>query len=62
MVRKARNHYFHVNCFTCVICHRLLMTGDELFVINEHVFVCKEDYYSAGMHLNIEDDCLSTSE
>ena len=57
---KARDHYFHVNCFTCVICHRQLMTGDQLFVLNDHLFVCKEDYY-AGMY-PIEENSFSISK
>ena len=52
LVRKARNHYFHVNCFTCFICHRQLMTGDQLYVINDSVFVCTEDYNPGMMNSN----------
>lgn len=52
MVRKARDHFFHVSCFVCVICHRQLMTGDQLFIINGHLFVCKEDCFAGSRFQN----------
>ena len=36
------------------------MTGDQLFVLNDHLFVCKEDYY-AGMY-PIEENSFSISK
>ncbi|KAJ8380368.1 hypothetical protein SKAU_G00011460 [Synaphobranchus kaupii] len=45
LVRKARNKVFHLNCFTCMVCNKQLSTGEELYIIDENKFVCKEDYY-----------------
>lgn len=35
---------FHLNCFTCMMCNKQLSTGEELYIIDENKFVCKEDY------------------
>jgi len=48
MVRRAgraNEHYFHVQCFICAICHRELETGDEFFIVNGHLLLCKDDYH-----------------
>ncbi|XP_028914061.1 LIM/homeobox protein Lhx5 [Ornithorhynchus anatinus] len=47
LVRKARNKVFHLNCFTCMVCNKQLSTGEELYVIDENKFVCKEDYLNS---------------
>lgn len=44
MIRRAKDHFFHIDCFVCVVCHRQLMTGDEFVIINGHLFICQEDY------------------
>lgn len=44
LVRRAKSKVFHLNCFTCVMCNRQLSTGEELYVLDEFKFVCKEDY------------------
>ncbi|KAF7244343.1 LIM/homeobox protein Lhx1 [Varanus komodoensis] len=46
LVRRARNKVFHLNCFTCMMCNKQLSTGEELYIIDENKFVCKEDYLS----------------
>lgn len=46
LVRKARGKVFHLNCFTCIICNKQLSTGEELYILDESKFVCKEDYLS----------------
>lgn len=48
LVRKARSKVFHLNCFTCMVCNKQLSTGEELYVIDENKFVCKEDYLTSG--------------
>uniref|UniRef100_A0A8C9K270 LIM/homeobox protein Lhx5 n=1 Tax=Panthera tigris altaica TaxID=74533 RepID=A0A8C9K270_PANTA len=49
LVRKARGKVFHLNCFTCMVCNKQLSTGEELYVIDENKFVCKDDYLSSSM-------------
>ncbi|NXO69678.1 LHX5 protein, partial [Phainopepla nitens] len=49
LVRKARNKVFHLNCFTCMVCNKQLSTGEELYIIDENKFVCKEDYLNSPM-------------
>lgn len=46
-MRKARSKVFHLNCFTCMVCNKQLSTGEELYVIDENKFVCKDDYLSS---------------
>lgn len=48
LVRRARSKVFHLNCFTCMVCNKQLSTGEELYVIDENKFVCKEDFTSAS--------------
>ena len=44
LVRRARNKVFHLNCFTCMMCRKQLSTGEELYVVDENQFICKDDY------------------
>lgn len=44
MIRRAKDHFFHIDCFVCVVCSRQLKTGDKFFIINGHLFICQEDY------------------
>ena len=37
---------FHLKCFTCFVCRKQLLTGEELYVVDDTKFVCKEDYNS----------------
>ncbi|KAI8442248.1 hypothetical protein MSG28_005819, partial [Choristoneura fumiferana] len=46
LVRKAREKVFHLNCFTCLVCRKQLSTGEELYVLDDNKFICKEDYLS----------------
>ncbi|XP_054281117.1 LIM/homeobox protein Lhx5 isoform X1 [Macrosteles quadrilineatus] len=49
LVRKARDKVFHLNCFTCMVCRKQLSTGEELYVLDDNKFICKEDYIT-GKH------------
>ncbi|XP_028967975.1 LIM/homeobox protein Lhx1-like [Galendromus occidentalis] len=44
LVRRARSKVFHLKCFTCLVCRKQLSTGEELYVLDENRFICKEDY------------------
>ena len=44
LVRKAREKVYHLKCFTCFVCRKQLLTGEELYVLDDSKFVCKEDY------------------
>lgn len=44
LVRRARGRVYHVACFTCLLCHKQPSTGEELYVLDETKFVCKEDF------------------
>ncbi|XP_043685225.1 LIM/homeobox protein Lhx5 isoform X1 [Vespula pensylvanica] len=46
LVRKARDKVFHLNCFTCVVCRKKMSTGEELYILDDNKFVCKQDYMS----------------
>ncbi|CAI5454246.1 unnamed protein product [Caenorhabditis angaria] len=48
VVRKASGHIYHVECFQCFICKRLLETGEEFYLISDDArLVCKTDYEMA---------------
>jgi hypothetical protein len=42
-VRKPRDKVFHLNCFTCCICRKQLSTGEQLYVLDDNKFVCKDN-------------------
>ncbi|XP_028322825.1 LIM/homeobox protein Lhx1-like [Gouania willdenowi] len=44
LVRRAKSKVFHLSCFTCMMCNKQLSTGEELYILDEFKFVCKEDY------------------
>ncbi|KAM3868534.1 LIM/homeobox protein Lhx1-like [Diretmus argenteus] len=48
LVRRAKSRVFHLNCFTCVMCNKQLSTGEELYILDEFKFVCKEDYQNSS--------------
>uniref|UniRef100_A0A0K2TJS5 Uncharacterized protein n=1 Tax=Lepeophtheirus salmonis TaxID=72036 RepID=A0A0K2TJS5_LEPSM len=56
MVRKARNRVFHLNCFTCVVCHKQLHTGEKLYVLRDESFICKKDYLSGVQQQDYEEE------
>ena len=48
-MRRARNKVFHLKCFTCMMCRKELSTGEELYILDENKFICKEDYISSKL-------------
>jgi len=44
LVRRARLRVYHLKCFTCVLCRKQLSTGEELYMLDENRFICKDDY------------------
>ncbi|PVD31717.1 hypothetical protein C0Q70_07135 [Pomacea canaliculata] len=57
LVRRARNKVFHLKCFTCMVCRKQLSTGEELYILDENKFICKEDYLSSKFQgSDAEDD------
>ncbi|KAG7176511.1 LIM/homeobox protein Lhx5-like [Homarus americanus] len=52
LVRKARDRVFHLKCFTCCVCRKQLSTGEELYVLEENKFVCKQDYMSGKLSVD----------
>ncbi|XP_061902377.1 LIM/homeobox protein Lhx1-like isoform X2 [Entelurus aequoreus] len=62
LVRRAKSKVFHLNCFTCVMCNKQLSTGEELYILDEFKFVCKEDYNNGKdtIHLSVT-TCSETS-
>lgn len=53
LVRKAKDKVFHLNCFTCLTCRKQLTTGEELYVLDDNKFICKQDFLS-GKSLQAE--------
>ncbi|XP_023217914.1 LIM/homeobox protein Lhx5-like [Centruroides sculpturatus] len=47
LVRRARSKVFHLKCFTCLVCRKQLSTGEELYVLDENRFICKDDYLNS---------------
>lgn len=43
LVRKPRDKVYHLNCFTCCICRKQLSTGEQLYVLDDNKFVCKDN-------------------
>ncbi|XP_076348009.1 LIM/homeobox protein Lhx1-like [Tachypleus tridentatus] len=47
LVRRARNKVFHLKCFVCTVCRKQLSTGEQLYILDEKCFICKEDYLTS---------------
>ena len=47
LVRRARNKVFHLKCFTCFVCRKQPGTGEELYILDESRFICKDDYLAS---------------
>lgn len=47
LVRRARGKVFHLKCFTCFVCRKQPGTGEELYIIEESRFICKDDYLAS---------------
>ncbi|CAB02310.1 Protein lin-11 [Caenorhabditis elegans] len=47
LVRRARDKVFHIRCFQCSVCQRLLDTGDQLYIMEGNRFVCQSDFQTA---------------
>ncbi|ELT97041.1 hypothetical protein CAPTEDRAFT_43751, partial [Capitella teleta] len=43
LVMKARDSVYHMNCFTCASCHKLLITGEH-FGMKENLIYCRMHY------------------
>ncbi|CAG2104580.1 unnamed protein product [Medioppia subpectinata] len=59
LVRRARNKVFHLKCFTCLVCRKQLSTGEELYILDENRFVCKEDYMTSRHNQDIIDESVA---
>ncbi|CAF0894732.1 unnamed protein product [Rotaria sordida] len=44
IVRRANDYVYHLQCFSCLICHRQLNTGEEFYLFDDQKLVCKIDY------------------
>jgi LIM homeobox protein 3/4 len=44
VVRRANDFVYHLQCFSCLICHCQLNTGDEFYLISDQKLLCKIDY------------------
>lgn len=63
LVRKPRDKVFHLNCFTCCICRKQLSTGEQLYVLDDNKFICKDDYMlGKGSHHHLMTGELLTLE
>lgn len=62
LVRKAKEKLYHLKCFTCMVCTKELSTGEELYVLDDNKFVCKEDFASHGGGAYRETDNVSDAE
>ena len=47
VIRRANDHVYHLECFKCLICNKLLETGEEFFLMENQQLVSKNDYEMA---------------
>ncbi|CAF3641756.1 unnamed protein product [Adineta steineri] len=43
-VQRANEFIYHLQCFSCLICHHHFRTGEKFYLINDQKLVCKTDY------------------
>lgn len=44
VVQRANDFVYHLQCFSCLLCHCQLNTGDEFYLIDEQKLLCKLDH------------------
>ena len=44
VVQRALGRVYHLSCFTCLVCHRELSTGDKFYLTEQGKVLCKDDY------------------
>ncbi|CAH8434799.1 unnamed protein product [Heterobilharzia americana] len=47
VVRTAQENVYHLDCFSCVSCARMLNTGDEFYLLHDRKLMCKSDFETA---------------
>nr|CAH8822654.1 unnamed protein product [Trichobilharzia regenti] len=47
VVRTAQENVYHLDCFSCVSCTRMLNTGDEFYLLHDRKLMCKSDFEAA---------------
>lgn len=47
---RARHCIFHLNCFTCVTCQKLLTTGEQ-YGMKDSLIFCRSHYDDSGLDL-----------
>ncbi|VDP68557.1 unnamed protein product [Echinostoma caproni] len=47
VVRTAQSNVYHMDCFVCVVCDRMLNTGDEFYLLRDRKLMCKFDFEAA---------------
>ncbi|CAH8482037.1 unnamed protein product [Schistosoma bovis] len=47
VVRTAQENVYHLDCFSCVSCARMLNTGDEFYLLRDRKLMCKSDFETA---------------
>ncbi|GIX96455.1 hypothetical protein CDAR_279991 [Caerostris darwini] len=55
-VRRAGDLVFHMQCFTCFLCNRELVTGDYFFLMEDQKLICQADYYSTIATAVVDND------
>lgn len=48
LVREALNKVYHVQCFSCSMCHKQMNTGEQLYLIQNERFLCEQCYKSVA--------------
>ena len=58
---NAAHKVYHLNCFLCAECHKLIAPGHQYAIINEKIF-CSQHYFtqiSSQPHLNVSNYMLN---
>jgi len=48
LVRRARQSVYHLACFVCSVCRKQLSTGEQLYVVDDTQFICKDDFIASS--------------
>ena len=50
LVRRARQCVYHLKCFVCSVCRKQLSTGEQLYVVDDTQFICKDDFIASKLN------------
>ncbi len=60
MILKCKTYTYHYDCFTCDLCNKRFMPGEE-YQFNENLLICKKDLMNLSRNPKMNEDSYGSS-